>query len=140
MPHYDRVERTSPWIIVAVFLAGAMLVAGGIVVGSLVLALVGAVTVVAAGLGGVILPRVGLSAPMSFNEDFPESVGSDDSDAGDGPQEEERKIPEVPARKLPEGPDRDRAKPQYLNLGPHERLRAVGGEEVIEVPEEERGE
>jgi hypothetical protein len=133
---YDRVERTTPWIIVAVFLAGSLLVAMAIITGSLVLGVVGAAVVVAAGLSGVILPRVGLSAPLSFSENFPESAGRGGSDPDDQEQPY-RKIPEVPARRLPKGPDHERAKPQHVNLGPHEHLRSLGGEEVIEVPEEE---
>jgi hypothetical protein len=49
-------------------------------------------------------------------------------------------VPEIPARKLPEGPDRERSKPQQVNLGPHEKLRTIGGQEVIEIPEKEREE
>lgn len=133
---YDRVQRTSPWIIVAVFLAGAILVALGITAGSLVLALVGAVTVVVAGGCGAILPRLGLSAPMSFNANFPESAG--ESESGNSPEDKQpyHELPEVPARRLPKGPDKERAKPQYVNLGPTEHLRRLEGETVIEVPDE----
>ena len=139
MSGYDRVERTVPWVIVAVFLAGAVLVAFGIIAGSLILGITGSVLVVVAGLGGVILPRLGLSAPLSFTVDFPENTGPER--AGNGSQDEPyRKLRETPARRLPEGPDRERAKPQHVNLVPHEHLRSVGGEEVIEVPEDERGE
>lgn len=137
MSRYDRVERTLPWVVVAVFLAGAVLVALGIIAGSLILGLTGTAIVVAAGLGGVILPRLGLSAPLSFNVNFPEDAGSEGDDSG-SKDEPYRKLPETPARRLPEGPDRERAKPQHVNLGPHERLRSLGGEEVIEVPEDER--
>lgn len=133
---YDRVERTSPWIIVAVFLAGSLVIAAAIVMGSLLLGIVGSVLVVAAVLGWVVLPHLGLSAPLSFSVNFPEGAGRpSDSDDQEEPY---RKIPETPARRLPEGPDRERAKPQWVNLGPHEHLRSIGGEEVIEVPEEER--
>lgn len=72
MSRYDRVERTFPWIIVAVFLAGALLIAAGIIAGSLVLGLAGTALVVVATVGGFVLPRYGLSAPLSFSADFPE--------------------------------------------------------------------
>ena len=142
MSRYDRVERTVPWIIVTVFLAGAVLVAAGIIADGLALALAGTFMVVAAGLAGVILPQVGLSAPLSFNANFPEEgrASASQAPAGDDPQQDQRyhTMPEVPARRLPDGPDPERAKPQHVNLGPHERLRVLSGEEVIEVPEDER--
>jgi hypothetical protein len=136
---YDRTERTFPWIIVTVFLAGAVLVGLGIVMGSLWVAIAGAVTVVVAGLGGAILPRFGLSAPLSFSVNYPESAGAEGAPSNDDHDERSYdELPEVPARRLPSGPDRERAKPQHVNLGPHEHLRVSGGEEVIEVPEKER--
>lgn len=141
MARYDRVQKTSPWVIVAVFLVGAVLVAMGIIVGGLLLAVLGAVAVVAASLCAVILPRVGLSAPVSFSENFPATAGEGDSQPSDTSAEEQPYVtlPEVSARRLPSGPDKDRAKPQWVNLAPHEHLRAVEGGEVIEIPEEEPG-
>ena len=38
----------------------------------------------------------------------------------------------MPARRLPKGPDKERAKPQYVNLGPTEHLRRLEGETVID--------
>jgi hypothetical protein len=139
---YDRVQRTAPWIIVAVFLAGAVLVALGIIVGGLFLALLGAVSVVVAALCAVVLPRFGLSAPLSYNAEFPDTAARGDPQATDDSHEEQpyEELPEIPARKLPEGPDKERAKPQYVNLAPHERLRAVRGEEVIEIPGDDHAE
>lgn len=137
MSRYNRVQRVFPWVVVAVFLAGALLVAFAIIAGSLVLGMVGAVTVVTAGLAGVVLPHVGLSAPLSFSENFPESAGGGPQ-SGESPDDDQpyRKLPEIPARRLPKGPDRERSKPQHVNLGPQENLRTVGGEEVIEVPDD----
>ena len=140
MSRYRRVERIVPWIIVAVFLAGAVIVGLAIVAGSLLLGVIGSVTVVAAGLAGAILPHVGLSAPMSFSVNFPDDAGERGSLGGGDDGRPYKTLPEVPARKLPKGADRGRAKPQQMNLGPHERLRIVGGEEVIEIPEKERDE
>lgn len=134
---YDRVQRTTPWIIVAAFLAGAILVGLGITAGSMVLALVGAVTVLVAGVCGAVLPRTGLSAPMSFNENFPESAGRPTTGTSPEDKQPYRELPEVPARRLPKGPDKERAKPQHVNLAPTEHLRQLDGETVIEVPDDE---
>lgn len=140
VPRYTRVQRTFVWIIVTVFLAGSILVALAIIAGSLVLGLVGTATVVTAGLAGVILPRLGLSAGLSFNVNYPADAGQNQGKSGPPRDVPYKTRPEVPARWLPKGPDRERAKPQHVNLGPHEHLRSVGGEEVIEMPEKEREE
>jgi hypothetical protein len=134
------VQRTFPWIIVTVFLAGAVLVGLGIIAGSLLLSLLGTAAVVVAGLAAVILPRFGLSAPLSFSVNYPADAGHKQGTSGPPRDEPYKTRPEVPARWLPAGPDRERAKPQHVNLGPHERLRSVGGEEIIEIPEKEREE
>lgn len=140
MPRYDRTERTVPWVVVAVFLAGAVLVGVAIIAGSLALGIIGAVIVVTAGIAGFVLPHLGLSAPLSLGVNFPDSAGSSDPVGGADDGQPYRTVPEVPARRLPQGPDLERSKPQQVNLGPHERLRTVGGREVIETPEKEREE
>ena len=140
MTSYDRTERTFPWVVVAVFLAGSVLVGVAIITGSLVLGVIGAVTVAVATIAGFVLPRVGLSAPLSLGVNFPDSAGSGSPMGGPHDDRPYRKVPEIPARKLPEGPDRERSKPQQVNLGPHEKLRTIGGQEVIEIPEKEREE
>ena len=140
MSDYSRVERTSPWVVVAVFLLGAVLVGLAIVAGSLSLGITGAVLVVAASVAGFVLPRAGLSAPLSLGVNYPDSAGSGTPLGGSNDDRPYHTMPEVPARKLPKGPDRGRSKPQQVNLGPHENVRMVGGEEVIETPEKEREE
>lgn len=140
MAGYTRVQRTFPWIIVAVFLAGSLLVASAIITGSLLLGLLGTGAVVVAVLGGVILPKLGLSAALSFSVNYPADAGEKQGKSGPPRDVPYKTRAEVPARWLPKGPDRERAKPQHVNLGPHEHLRSVGGEEVIEMPEKEREE
>lgn len=65
--------------------------------------------------------------------------GQDGQDGQDGNSEPYETVPEAPASELPQAPDAERAKPQYVNLAPNERIRRIGGEDVIEVPDERPG-
>jgi hypothetical protein len=95
----------------------------------------------------VVLPKTGLSRPVSFAENVPSQTagprargdGGDGRDGRDENSEPYETVPEAPASELPQTPDSERAKPQYVNLAPHERIRRIGGEDVIEVPDERPG-
>jgi hypothetical protein len=147
------------WIVVTVILLGVITAAIGLMALQLTVICIGA-GVVAVGLVlAVVLPRMGLSRPVSFAEDVPTRTngprGTDDGrptppidtepDARSGMKPDQPQPPdlspyvtfeEAPASELPQTPDVDRAKPQHVNLAPDERIRRIGGEDVIEVPDE----
>lgn len=151
-PASEQTRDTVAWIVVAVILLGVITAAVGLMAVQIAVICVGA-GVVAAGLVlAVVLPRLGLSRPVSFAEDVPTRT--------DGPRatDDGRPVPpidtepdrprppdlspyvtfeEAPASELPQTPDVDRAKPQHVNLAPDERIRRIGGEDVIEVPDEQ---
>lgn len=142
----------APWILVAALIAGAALLGGALVAGSVALLVIGVVLVLAAVAVAVTLTRRG-APPLSFTEEFPDhtygpraTIEGDSSPPIDtqpnrppGPPEY-RTLEEVEARDMSEPPDDTRVFPQYSNLGPDERLRNVGGHEVIERAEPRDGE
>ena len=71
---YDRREKTVPWLIVGVLIAGAVLVAVGVVAGSRALIAIGIAVVAVCLVGAAVLRRHGLSGPISFAEEFPETT------------------------------------------------------------------
>lgn len=79
-----RLQRTLPWILAGAFLAYAVVTVVAFVMGSLPIALMGAALAVIAGLALVVAPRLGLSAPVSFAEDVPNTTrgpkGTDHAD------------------------------------------------------------
>ncbi|NUP48378.1 MAG: hypothetical protein HOW97_13880 [Catenulispora sp.] len=134
----------APWILVVALIAGAALLGGALVAGSVALLVIGVVLVLAAVVVVVAMTRRG-TAPLSFTEEFPDhTYGPRATTEGDssppidtqpnrpsGPPEY-RTLEEVQAQDMSEPPDDTRVFPQYSNLGPDERLRNVGGHEVIE--------
>jgi len=146
-----RVSRSIqvrvPWVLVGVFLAGAIVTAAGFVLGDPAVAITGAVLVVAAGLALVILPGLGLSDRVSFASDFPNSTRGPRGTVHDGtspPVDSDPRrrhypgwpqfhtMSEVPTGHLPEGPDKQPAWPQYVNLAPGQHVRTINGREFIE--------
>ncbi|GAA2001920.1 hypothetical protein [Catenulispora subtropica] len=147
---HARPTPTAPWILVAAVIAGAVILGAALIAGSVPLLAVGAVVILAAGVCAVALTRRG-AAPFSFTEEFPEhTYGPRATEHGDSspPIDTEphrppgpphyRTMEEVDAGQMSAPPDDQRVFPQYSNLRPDERLRNVGGREVIEraeVPE-----
>ncbi|NUR59547.1 MAG: hypothetical protein HOV87_12900, partial [Catenulispora sp.] len=161
-PASEQTRDTVAWIVVTVILLGVITTAVGLMAVQIAVICVGA-GVVAVGLVlAVVLPRLGVSRPVSFAENVPtrtdgpratddgrsEPLIDTEPDAGRSPGlDPDRPRPpdlspyltfeEAPASELPQTPDVDRAKPQHVNLAPDERIRRIGGEDVIEVPDEQ---
>lgn len=139
---------TVAWIVVAVTLAGVVTTAIGIVAVQWAVIWAGIAVIVLGLLLAVVLPRVGASAPISFTENVPpNTAGPRKTTNGqatppidtqpDAPDlSPYHTVAEAPASQLPQDPDTDRAKPQYVNLPPDERIRRVGGRDVIETSDE----
>lgn len=153
----ERKRDTVAWIVVTVTLVGVVTTALGIMAAQWA-AIWAGVAVIALGLVlAVVLPRLGVSAPISFTEHTPADTAGPrkttngqaappiDTQPGDRPGAGEpdlspyHTVAEAPASALPQEPDTDRAKPQYVNLPPGERIRRVGGQDVIETPDEGPG-
>jgi len=135
--------------VVAALIAGAVVIGCSLIAGSLTLLVIGAVLIAAGMVCAVALTRRG-EAPLSFTEQFPEhTYGPRATTHGDStpPIDTQPNHPpgpgpyqtmeEVDAGQMSKPPDDRRVFPQYENLSPDERLRDVGGREVIErvVPE-----
>jgi Flp pilus assembly protein TadB len=71
---YDRREKTVPWLIVGILIAGAVLLAVGVVAGSRTLIVTGIAVVALCLLAASVLRRRGVSGPISFAEEFPETT------------------------------------------------------------------
>jgi len=81
---YDRREKTVPWLIVGILIAAAVLLGVGVAAGSWTLIAIGLAVVVVCGAGAVVLRRRGVSGPISFAEEFPETtVGPRPTTGGD---------------------------------------------------------
>jgi hypothetical protein len=154
--HLRRAQQTEhksdtvAWIIVTVILLGVVVTALGIMAVEPGIIWPG-VAVIGLGLVfAVVLPRIGVSAPISFNAERPLDTPGPRAttngrtqppiDTQPGPEEPDlspyHTVAEAPASELPQEPDTDRAKPQYVNLPPDERIRRVGGHDVIETSDE----
>ena len=142
-------RSTVTWAIVGTILAGCLVTAGGIMAVAVPVIVVGAVVVVRGAVAAIVFPHLGWSDPIAFSSAVPGTPGAADSrTAGGGPDSPVEPAPagrpdlsayqtvaEADPARLPDGPDAERAKPQHVNLPPDERIRHVGGRDVIEVPE-----
>jgi hypothetical protein len=152
----ERTKDTVAWIVVSVILLGVVTAAIGMMAIQIAVICVGAGIV---GLGlilAVVLPKTGLSRPVSFTEEAPTRTGGPRATDGnprppintepgtDADASTHRPpdmspyatVSEAGASELPQTPDSDRAKPQHVNLAPDERIRRIDGRDVIEVPDE----
>jgi hypothetical protein len=151
--HSERTRNAVPWVVVGVILAGVIIAALGLMALRPVVIIAGAAVVAAGLLLAVALPKTGLSHPVSFAADAPsQTPGPRATDDGrprppidTDPDAVSRRPPDLspyktvaqaPASELPQTPDPDRAKPQYVNLPPGERIRRIGGQDVVEIPDE----
>jgi hypothetical protein len=146
--HSEQTKDTVAWIVVAVILLGVITAAIGLMAVQIAVICAGAGVVALGLILAVVLPKTGLSRPVSFAEEAPARTGGPratedgrssppiDTDphrpADLSPYET---VTEVPASELPQTPDSGRAKPQDVNLAPDERIRRIGGRDVIEVPD-----
>ena len=71
---YDRREKTVPWLVVGLLIAGAVLVGAGLVAGSVPLIVIGIAVAAVCVAGAAVLRRRGMSGPISFAEEFPETT------------------------------------------------------------------
>jgi hypothetical protein len=136
-----------PWLIIAVFVAGLVVLASGMAVGSTVVIVIGAVLAVTAAACGVILPRRGVSGPISFTQEWPpttvgprgrHSAGlTFDTEPNAPPRPPPALVEEIHSRDAPHGPDRERSFAQYVNLGPHELLHQIEGKAYVELDDAE---
>ena len=149
----DSGWKPLPWLLVGTMLAGAILVGTGLMAGSTAVIVIGAVLVVVGGTAAIVLPHLGVVTHVSLAENYPaHTKGPRANDTGEprppidthpnhpytGDQDESslpRPLTEVPASELEDPRDPERAKPQHVNLTPHERIRRVAGQDVIEVPD-----
>lgn len=75
-------ERDASWAVVGAIIAGCLLVGAGIVADLLVLVIIGIVVIVAGGIGAVLLPRKGLSGPISMTAQHPDRTVGPRGDVG----------------------------------------------------------
>jgi hypothetical protein len=155
-PVPEETRDTVAWIVVAVILLGVITAAVGLMAVQIAVIIAGAGVVAVGLILAVVLPRFGISRPVSFAENVPTRTdgprGTDDdnpaqpTDTDTDTDPERPRSPdlspyqtyeEVPASELPSTPDTGRAKPQHVNLAPDERIRRIDGEDVIEVPDEQ---
>jgi hypothetical protein len=146
--HSEQTKDTVAWIVVAVILLGVITAAIGLMAVQIPVICVGAGVVAIGLILAVVLPKTGLSHPVSFTEEAPtHTSGPRATDDGNprppidtDPHQPTDLSPydtvtEAAASDLPQTPDADRAKPQHVNLAPDERIRRIGGRDVIEVPD-----
>lgn len=146
--HSEQTKDTVAWIVVTVILLGVVTAAIGLMATQIAVICAGAGVVAVGLILAVILPKTGLSHPVSFAEEVPTHTGgpraTDDGDSRPPIDTDPHRPPdlspydtvtEAPASDLPQTPDADRAKPQHVNLAPDERIRRIGGRDVIEVPD-----
>jgi hypothetical protein len=133
---------------VGIIVAGALMLGGGIIAGNAVSIVIAALLIVIAAASALGMPRMRESGGISFGAEFPEhTVGPRATTGGhsgppidtqpDPAKRDTRRpepLPEMPADGAPALPDDGRVFPQYVNLAPDERLRWVGGHDVIETP------
>ncbi|MFL6114373.1 MAG: hypothetical protein ACJ786_23885 [Catenulispora sp.] len=146
----EHKSDTVAWIVVTVILLGVVTTALGIMAVQWAVIWPGVAVIALGLLLAVVLPKAGVSAPISFTAERPLDTSGPRAttngrtqppiDTQPGAEEPDlspyHTVAEAPASELPQEPDTDRAKPQHVNLAPGERIRRVGGQDVIETPDE----
>lgn len=135
--------RSLTWLVTGVFLVGVIVLGAGVAAGSAAVIIIGGALALVAAACGIVLPRRGMSAPISFTKEWPPTTPGPrgrhtyppriDTEPKAPPRPPPPLIPEIHGKDAPHFPDRERSFAQHFNLDPHERLHVIEGQPYIEL-------